>query len=205
METLLQRVSALRGQRDLVVNQFTDAELEAANLKRWGVVLERAQLVIQNAAAVTQKQLEYSISELVSLALAHVFPQPYVMVLRFENKRGRTEAGLYFQDKDGNEMSPMDSSGYGVVDVASFALRLSLWTLRRPRSRATILLDEPFKFVSKDLQSKVAEMLQDLSSRLKLQFIIVTHEDQLVEGASRVFRVTKEGAISNVAVETVNV
>ena len=201
MATLQQRVSALCGQRDLVINQLTDAELEALSLKQHGIILERAQLVIQNAAQQTQAQLEYQVSELVSLALAHVFPQPYTMVLRFENKRGRTEAGLYFKDAEGNEMSPMDASGYGVVDVASFALRLSLWTLCKPRSRATIILDEPFKFVSKDLQLRVAEMLQDLSARLKLQFIIVTHEEQLIAGANRVFRVTKNGAVSNVEVE----
>jgi len=201
MSTIYQRVSALRGQCDLVTRQFTEAQQLKSTLQQRGIVLERAQLVIQAAAQKTQSQLEYQVSELVSLALAHVFPHPYTMVLRFENKRGRTEAGLYFKDAEGNEMCPMDASGYGVVDVASFALRLSLWTLRKPRSRATIVLDEPLKFLSRDLQSKAAEMIQDLSKRLKLQFIIVTHEEQLVAGANRVFRVTKSGPVSNVEVE----
>ena len=62
-------------------------------------------------------------------------------------------------------------------------------------------MDEPLKFLSKDLQSRAAEMLQDLSHRLKLQFIIVTHEEQLVEGADRVFRVTKTGQYSKVEQE----
>jgi DNA repair exonuclease SbcCD ATPase subunit len=87
------------------------------------------------------------------------------------------------------------------VDVASFALRLALRTMRRPKSRATIILDEPFKFVSKDLQPRVADMLRDLSDRLRVQFIIVTHEETLVDAANKVFRVRKNGPMSKVIVE----
>ena len=206
MPSIYQRVAALRGQRDLVVRQHADALLLKDVLVTRGVVLERAQLIIQSAAQRTQAQLEYRISELVSLALAHVFPQPYTMVLRFENKRGRTEAGLYFKDQLGNEVCPMDASGYGVVDVAALALRITLWSLQKPRKRATLILDEPTKFLhSKDAHAKLAQLLQDLSARLKLQFIIVTAEEWDVSMANRVFRVTKNGPESVVEVEDANV
>lgn len=201
MSELQQRVSILRGKFDLLREELELSSKRLDYVENQAKVLERSQQVIQEAAKRTQEQLEYQISELVTLALTSVFPQPYNMVLRFENKRGRTEAGLYFKDEQGNEVSPMEASGYGVVDVASFALRLALWTMRRPKSRATIILDEPFKFVSKDLQPRVADMLRDLSDRLRVQFIIVTHEETLVDAANRVFRVRKNGNESKVIVE----
>ncbi|KKK86498.1 hypothetical protein LCGC14_2762610, partial [marine sediment metagenome] len=58
-----------------------------------------------------------------------------------------------------------------------------------PKSRNVILLDEPLKNLSQNMQDKASMMLKELSNRLGIQFIIVTHEDTLTEYADRVFRV----------------
>jgi DNA repair exonuclease SbcCD ATPase subunit len=91
--------------------------------------------------------------------------------------------------KDGEEIDPMTASGGGVVHVASFALRIAMWSLQRPRPRETILLDEPFHFLSRDLQPKASELLKVISKRLGIQFVIVTHDDSLTEAADKVFEV----------------
>ena len=189
---LSSRVSEMVGAADLLKSRLDTCTRTTTSLAKQAKILEESRVVIQAAASITQQQLEYRISELVTLALASVFPRPYSLVLRFENKAGRTWASLLFKDVEGNEVEPMEACGYGAVDVASFALRLTLWTLKKPRTRNVILLDEPFKFVSKDLQPKVAGMLSELSKRLKVQFIIVTHEEQLIEGAARIFRVSMQ-------------
>lgn len=190
---LNRRVAELTGARDHLLRE----QAEVSSRKEWAdtlaLQLERAQLIIQAAAKATQEQLSYRISELTSLALAQVFVDPYELVVRFENKRGRTEAVLLFADGNGNEIDPMEASGGGVWDVASLALRLSLWSLQRPRSRATMVLDEPFKFLHGEVpQCRVCKMIQNLSRRLKLQFIIVTQEEWGTEFADRVFRVSRK-------------
>ena len=158
------------------------------------------QTVLQEVARMTQQQLEYRLSELTSLALETVFPDPYKLKLTFENQRGRTVAQLWFVDREGNEIDPMDSVGGGPVDVAALALRLSLICASRPRPRPTVLLDEPFRYVSRDLQPRVCQMLREVADRLKIQFIIVTHEDRLTEVADRVFRVTQSNRVSSLEV-----
>ena len=159
---------------------------------------EQAKLIIQHVSSETQKCLEYHISELVTLALSAVFPEPYKLQLKFELKRGQSEAHLMFE-RDGMVLEdPTMESGGGVVDVAAFALRVSLWSLAQPRSRATIVLDEPLRFLSRDLQSKASEMIKELSRRLNLQFIIVTHEQTLSENADKVFEVSIKDSVSQV-------
>ncbi len=159
---------------------------------------EQARLIIQHVSSETQKCLEYHISELVSLALSAVFPEPYKLRLNFELKRGQSEAHLCFE-RDGMVLEdPTMESGGGVVDVASFALRVSLWSLAQPRSRATIVLDEPLRFLSRDLQSKASEMIKELSRRLNLQFLIITHEPNLLECSDRVFEVSIKNGVSQV-------
>jgi len=189
---LRQRFSKLEGARDILLSQHDSLSVEAAALTTKFVNIEKAQLIIQAAAKLTQEQLSYRVSELVTLALAQVFDDPYELVLRFENKRGRTEAILLFKDSSGQEIEPMEASGGGAWDVASFALRVALWSLEKPRSRATLILDEPFKFLhGEGPQRRVSEMLKDLSTRLHMQFIIVTQEEWGAEFADRVFKVTR--------------
>ena len=76
----------------------------------------------------------------------------------------------------------MTAAGGGVVDVAAFALRLSCYLIMSPRPEPVIILDEPFRFVSKEYQGQVAELLEELSAKLGLQFVIVTHEEELEVG-----------------------
>jgi len=156
---------------------------------------EEAQIIIQQVAKLTQSRLEYHISELVSLILDSVFEDPYKLKLEFELKRGKSEANLLFTKHD-QDIDPMSASGGGVVDVASFALRVCLWSLQQPRRRATMFMDEPFKHLSKDLREKAGEMIKEISKKLQLQIIIVTHDPALVENADRVFEVEKRGKYS---------
>lgn len=191
---LNRRIAELTGARDHLLRQQTEQLAAKEANDRLALRLEKAQLIIQAAAKATQEQLSYRISELTSLALAQVFTDPYELIVRFENKRGRTEAVLLFADGAGNEVDPMEASGGGVWDVASLALRLSLWSLQRPRSRATMVLDEPFKFLhGEGPQRRVCRMVQELAKRLKVQFIIVTQEEWGTEYADRVFRVSRAG------------
>ena len=192
MNNIRDKVTALCGKRDMLVAEKVQAQDSLTTNKARALVLERAKLVIQNAAQKTQQQLEYRIGELVSLALAHIFPDPYALVLRFDCKRGRTEANFIFRDAFGNETEPMEASGGGVWDVASLALRIALWSLRKPKGRATIVLDEPFKFLQGQTnQDRVSSMVKDMSTRLKLQFIIVTSHNWDVSKADRIFRVSR--------------
>jgi DNA repair exonuclease SbcCD ATPase subunit len=164
--------------------------------------LEKAQMIIQQVAKMTQQELEYHIAELVSLALSSVFPDPYELHLDFVTRRNRTEADISFTSSNsGEKIHPATGTGGGAVDVAAFALRISGWHLKRPRSRNTMIFDEPFRFLSKDLQSKASDMLKEISEKLNLQMIIVTHEESLAFAATRRIKVSKRGRISSTEVE----
>lgn len=84
----------------------------------------------------------------------------------------------------------------GVVDVAAFALRVAVWSLKRPHPRNTIILDEPMRFLSADLQGRASTLLQEISKKLNIQFFIISHEENLFEAADRVFRLSKKEGVS---------
>ena len=182
------------GQRDMLKKQLTDTEIRIETQEAHLENCLKARSIIQTVAETTQRKLESHISNLVTMALAAVFPDPYTFILRFVKRREKTEADLLFV-KDGNEGSPMDISGGGPLDVASFALRTATWAIKPTRN--VLILDEAFRFVSRDLQSKCSEMVKHLSVKLGLQFLIVSHIPEIMECADKVFAITNKDGVSS--------
>lgn len=182
------------GRREQVKSSITRHTSNLRRLRRVGRFLLTSMAIAQQVARETQQDLEYHISESVSLALAAVFPEAYEFSLSFEARRGQTEADPKFI-RNGEEVNPLEASGGGPVDVACMALLVALRELERPLSRNTMILDEPFKNVSEDLQEAASAMLKELSEQLNLQFFVSTHQQALIESADRVFEMKqrKEG------------
>jgi len=93
-------------------------------------------------------------------------------------------------------VNPMDAVGGGVVDVAAYALRIALWSLKRPRPRPVMILDEPMRFLSRDLQGRASTMIREIGSKLSIQHVIVSHEENLLEAADKVFAVENKKGVS---------
>jgi len=197
IKELRSKIDQEKGKRDEVHRTLLELDASRSTLKKSLRRSEDAQAIIQKVAQDTQSQLEIHISDIVSLAMETIFDDPYEFKIEFVVKRNKTECELIFE-KDGNRIHPLSASGGGVIDTASFALRIALWTLQNPKSRNTIILDEPFKFLSKDLLPRACDLLQELRKKLNLQFIIVTHLDELAECADKTFEVRIKKGISKI-------
>ena len=119
------------------------------------------------------------------------FPGEYTFEILFEISRGKTNAELVFLDqKTGRQIDPMDASGGGVVDLTTFALRIACYALEHNTDNV-IVLDEPFRFLSRDLQERAGEILKTLSEKMNLQIIMVSHISEIINVADKVFEVKK--------------
>jgi len=158
---------------------------ERDSLEQTKIKLEharKAQEVLQSLAQSVQQKAHERIARVVTTCLQTVFPDdPYEFQIRFERKRGRTEARLIFV-RDGLEVSPLSASGGGVVDVAAFALRVACLSLHRPRLSRLLVLDEPFRFVSAQHHDAIRIMLKTLAKEMGIQIVMVTHNANLVTG-----------------------
>lgn len=191
METvkeLRNEVSRLKGSRDSIKKQMKSAKARIDALKQEIQVYEEARELIRHAAIKTQEQLQYQISDITTVAMNAVFDDPYEVSIEFVQRRNQTECDIYFVRGE-DKVNPLDASGGGAVDVAAFALRVASWAMPESRTMPVIVMDEPFRFLDKERQHRAADMIQELSSRLGVQFIIVTHEEALTEGADEIFNV----------------
>lgn len=162
-------------------------------------LLEQSQAFLQKVAQETQEHLRFQVEDIVNLALETCFPGEYTFQILFNISRGKTDAELVFLDqKTQRQVDPMNASGGGVVDLTCFALRIACYALEKGTDNV-IVLDEPFRFLSRDLQERAGEILKTLSGRMQLQIIMVSHIGEIIDVADKVFEVKKnEEGISKV-------
>ena len=149
---------------------------------------EKARAFFQVQAENTQREVSETLSVIITSALKSVFPDDYECVIEFTG----SGAKLYLKKGEDIIEDPINSVGGGVIDIASFAARVAFIFLSG--SSRTLIADEPFKAVSSDLRVKIPEMLQLLSEKLGVQFIIVSHLQEIIEGADNVVFI-KDGSV----------
>ena len=183
------------GKKEQVIKDISELQTELKTNRKKVKHLEKAHEIVKLVGGETQQQLRYHISDITSLALESVFPNPYKLIMDFVERRGKIECDLLFE-RDGNIIKPLSSGGFGAVDIAALALRVALWSMQTPRTRPTLLLDEPFKHLSEKYHEPASQMVKELSDKLGIQFIISTHIPILSEYADKVFNVKLKNKIS---------
>jgi DNA repair exonuclease SbcCD ATPase subunit len=186
-----------KGKRNQIESTIIKIELEIKEKQRDLKRHEEAREIIKTVGLRTQQQLQYNISDITSLALEAVFNDPYELQVEFVQRRNKTECDLFFIRNE-NKIDPLSASGGGAVDVAAFALRIASWSMQNPHSRNTIVMDEPLRFLSADHQEKASQMIKEISKRLNIQFIIVTHESILTSYADKVFETSIKNGVTKI-------
>jgi len=195
---LRHKIERLKGKRETLLHLLQKNEEALVKIKDEEIASEQALEFLQKVAIETQSSLKYNIETPVTSALAAVLEEPYEFKIDFDIKRGRTDCKLLFS-RDGNTVTPKDSSGGTALDVAAFALRIALWSIAVDKTRPVMILDECFKHVSEDLRAKTGAFVKKLSEAMGIQFILVSHDQKnLVSNADKVFHVKLKNRISTV-------
>lgn len=189
MNKLIELFNQKKGELNSLNTRLESAKKEKSMNKKDMIRSERAQVIIQEIAKKTQEKIKFHIEDIVGLAISSIFGEKYSFELDFVIKRNKTECEMFLKDEEGNRFNPINDNGGGVVDLVCFALRVSLWYLQRVKKNNTILLDEIFKHLSKDNIDNVSQLMKELSEKLDIQFILVTHITEFSEVANKVFEV----------------
>lgn len=197
------KIEQLKGKQQHIKDQIATSSATKKNLRRELISAEKAQALIQQVAQNTQEQLKYQLSELPKLALQSVFDDPYDFDVDFIIKRSKTEVDFWFV-RDGVRINPKENTGLGPVDIAGMALRPALWSLRSPRNRACIWLDEPFKHLKgAEANKRALAMLKEICQPRPekgwpgLQIVMIADErasrDDIMEVADKLFEFKMRG------------
>ena len=181
---------------------FCLAEIEQTSSKRdtysYDLSLtEQARDVVSEVLLLTQARVKGFLEDVATSALKTVYGDEYGFKLDYKIKQNQTKITPMIT-KGEDQFSVREEVGGGVLDVLSLALRFAVFSILRPRPLPVMVLDEPGKFVSRDRQSAFGQMLRDMSERLNVQTILVSHSDDIIDQADKAFLVEQNDGISTV-------
>lgn len=176
------RVDAELERLRLLQEREAELEAESGRLTKDVEAAEQALALAQVTAEETQRELALELTGLANEAVRCLFPK-YTFEAEAVHRAGRMEVEFSLVDKAGNRTSPLLSNGGGVVDLLAFALRVV--GIKLAGASPLVVLDEPFRFLSSamGLRAKAGELLSQLRSELEADFLIVSHDPELVSQA----------------------
>lgn len=176
------RLDALLADLAHARRQAEDEEVALRVARDHAANVEVATQLVQEVAKTIQESAHQKVASLVTRCLRAV-GFDYDFVIRFDKRRGKTEAVLTFV-RDGHALEdPLNEAGGGCTDIAAFALRLACLMLAKPQRRRLLLMDEPMKNVNGEAyQEKVGSLLETLARDFGIQFVIVSDDDWLKTG-----------------------
>ncbi len=145
--------------------------------------------VVQEVARLTQEELEFKICQIVTSAIQAIFKEPHELEISFEMKRNKTEAEIYVIDENGNELNLMNDDGGGLLDIVTFSLRLACWRIKSNKTRPLFIFDEPWKNLSKKYRPGAMQFMKDISDKLGIQIVMITHIEEFIDGADNVIEI----------------
>lgn len=183
-------------EQKLLSKQYDECKNKIEKISSESLDMIEARNIISEAARITQQQFKILVEELVTTAIQAVFPnKDYKFVMQFVLQNNRPQINLLVQDGENEPYIPKEEQGGGLLDIISFALRVVLWSLEKPRSRNILIMDEPFRWTG-NLTELAANMMKEISKKLGLQIIMVTHDERLMEIADKSWLCKKEKELS---------
>lgn len=192
--------------RKIIDNKLTELNLYQASetkhmkllseLEKESDILAEAREVFQKASILTQNHLAVHLSSIVTKALRAVFYEKNVnFKVEFVERRNVTECDMWIEE-DGFTYSLLESRGFGMTDICSFALRVAYVLLHSCDN--LLLIDEPCRNLSKDKHEVASGMIKELAKELGMQFIIATHSGEMIFHADKSFNIIQKNKISKI-------
>lgn len=164
--------------------------------------IEQCNVVLHRLADKQREDACRKLEELCTYALQYAISPDYSMQIELRTLRNKPAADLYIvKNSTGVRSSPLESSGGGIVDIISTALRfITMEVWQDPLIDGPVILDEAYKHVSREYIPLVSSFLKKLVCDFNRQILLCTHNEFLAAVADRQIIVSMENGVSKVVV-----
>lgn len=163
---------------------------EIVSLEKLDTIYEKVVVLFNDLGEKQQQVLRRKIESIVSYGLKVVFDEDYRFIVNMEVKGKQVVMDFALELRGFVEEDIMASDGGGVVAIIGFILRLLVVIFLKGRVRQLIIMDEALAQLSSGYRSKMAEFVKELASRIGIQMIIVSHQDEYLDVADKAYRFT---------------
>lgn len=191
------KVVKWEGQEAATKREYDDQVRRLGALRRHIDVIREANWLLGEAIRRVQTSFKEVVEKLVTSAIRSIYERDITFSLEFDEK-GRGLECRPITTENGEEFDLDGDIGGGLLDMISFTSKIVFWKIQG-KNRPIFIFDEPFRFLGHgSVILLVGQLLKKLSQTLGIQFIIVSHEEELAEIADRSFKVIHTNGIAKV-------
>lgn len=148
--------------------------------------------VLSRVAELSRRDTIDKIEQLISFALQNIFREAdYKFFIKSTEQKNGVIFSFLLQEAGLPPYPIHEAVGGGVGNVISTFLAIIVSVLQNPKGRRFFVLDERFKHVSSDNQERIAETLRFFSERLNCQFLIISHNKEIIKAGDKIYNFTK--------------
>jgi len=196
LDQITNQYDKLAAKKILLINDLSQKKSILRKAKREVKNNQDTRSLLNKAIETIHEIFKNEIQGTITDAVKKVFGRDLEFELRSEEKYNGIESRIIIKE-NGEEMEPEDDLGGSIIDIISFCFRIILWNMSSPRTRNVFVLDEPFKWTGKLIEF-TGIILKQISEQMKIQLIVITHEDSLINIADRIFIIIHDGVESKV-------
>jgi len=182
----------LREQREAADRQAREARAEAA-------LIEEVVAYFAAVRELLKERLETSLSSIVSDGLTRVYGEPLQLVIELDDRADLPVARFRLRDERGLETELIEARGGGLVNIASFLLKVRLIMGMVPEQARVLALDEPFVNVDGVAIDAVCALLRRIAHEGGFQVIVITQRTDLSEAADLEYRFSQVEGVTEIA------
>ena len=170
--------------RNILLDKENKEKIEKESL-----VLKELKTFLLQISANYRESICSLFTSLVTEALTSIFEKDIKFEIRLYSYRNEPAVDIAVIE-DGLEVDPQKSCGGGINDIISLVLKVIFIYLKN--SNRVLILDESLKFLSRNYLEQASSFLRDISERMNLQIILVSHKPELEVGCDNLITIEKE-------------
>ena len=174
--------------KDSLENKRKKIQQDIRKINDNNIVLLELKEFLLTVSANYRDQLCNLFTSLVTEALSSIFEKDIRFKINLYSYRNEPAIDVSVIEND-LEIDPQKSCGGGLNDIISFVIKIIFIHLKK--SSKIIILDEPLKFLSRDYIEQSSNFIRDISKRMNVQIILVSHKPDLEISCDKLINIEK--------------
>lgn len=190
LNSLTSEVSSLTGKCELLGKQIENSNTKLIDLAHKREVYRKSVELLTLVQKATKDKIKEGFENIISHALKYIYSEDYSFELEFGRRGNLSEVDFNIKTSDFKlPFDPKETSGGGVLDILSLALRITLLELSKPKIEGFLILDEPYKHLSSEYLGNARNFLDAINKRMNRQIIVITHKRELITSNQNVIEI----------------
>lgn len=177
LDTILKSLEEKKVELDIAERKTFQDNVKLRKISRQLKSFEKAQAFLIEVAKESQ-EVALNFIEKITTQCIRLYGDHWGFYIEVKQLRDQQEFHFHIKEGEIDHLVRDETLAGGIIDLMALGLRIAIHALD-PESEPILFLDEPFKNLGSK-SDEAGELVKELSRTLKLQIVIITHDENLM-------------------------